>query len=193
MTLPLKSLARGIWWLVVLRGILAIIFGIIALIAPAAALTGIAIVFGAYALVDGIMAIVHAVRTRKAAARWGWLLVQGVISLAAGLTALIFPGIAALFGGLFVIWTIVFYSVMHGAAGIASAAGAQTGRARTWGIAGGVLTLVFGVLLAILTFVTPGATILGLIWTVGIYAILFGVMLIIVGIQLRRGLVALGI
>jgi uncharacterized membrane protein HdeD (DUF308 family) len=193
MTLPLKSLARGIWWLVVVRGILAIIFGIIALIAPDAALTGIAIVFGAYALVDGIMAIVHAVRTRKAAARWGWLLVQGVISLAAGLTALIFPGIAALFGGLFVIWTIVFYSVMHGAAGIASAAGAETGRARTWGVAGGVLTLVFGVLLAILTFVTPGATILGLIWTVGIYAILFGVMLIIVGIQLRRGLVALGI
>lgn len=62
---PLASLAKGVWWLLLLRGILAVVFGVIALLAPAAALTGIAIVYGAYALVDGIAAVVHGVQLRS--------------------------------------------------------------------------------------------------------------------------------
>ncbi len=181
----IADLAKGIWWWVLIRGILAIVFGIIALVAPAVALEAIALVFGVYALIDGVMAVVHAVRIRNTDKKWGWLLLQGIISALAGLAAIILPGFVGVFGGLFVLWTIVIWNIMSGAAGIASAAGAPSGRAKNTGIIAGVLTLVFGIILGVLVLLTPGATILGLVWAVGIYAIIFGVTLIVTAIQVR--------
>lgn len=182
---PLADLAKGIWWWVLLRGVLAIAFGVIALIAPGAALTAIALVFGVYALVDGVITAVHAVRVRNSFTAWGWLLVQGVLSALAGLAALILPGVAGTLGGLVVLWTIVIWNLMHGFAGIRSAAGTGVGQARIWGILAGVLSVLFGILLGILILVTPGATLLGLVWAVGIYAVIFGLMLVIAAIQVR--------
>jgi uncharacterized membrane protein HdeD (DUF308 family) len=184
---PLAAVAKGIWWVVLLRGVFAVIFGIIALAAPGAALTGVVIVFGIYAIVDGVTAVIHALQIRAPGSAWGWLLFQGVVSIVAGLVALVFPALAGVIGGLFALWTIVIYAVMHGAIGIRSAAGLRDGRNRTIGIISGVLTLAFGILLGILTLVTPGATVLSLIWIVGIYAIIFGIMFIVAAIQLRRG------
>jgi uncharacterized membrane protein HdeD (DUF308 family) len=184
---PLATVAKGIWWAVLLRGIFAVIFGIIALAAPGAALTGVVIVFGVYAIIDGVTAAVHAVQIRTPGSGWGWLLFQGIVSIVAGLVAIVFPALAGVIGGLFALWTIVIYAVMHGALGIRSAAGVSDGRTRTIGIVSGVLTLAFGILLGILTLVTPGATVLGLIWIVGVYAIVFGVMFIVIAVQLRRG------
>ncbi|SKA99083.1 Uncharacterized membrane protein HdeD, DUF308 family [Agreia bicolorata] len=188
---PLAAVAKGIWWAVLLRGIFAVIFGIIALAAPGAALTGVVFVFGIYAIVDGVTAVIHAVQIRTPGSGWGWLLFQGAVSIIAGVVALIFPVLAGVIGGLFALWTIVIYAVMHGALGIGSAAGLADGRNRTIGIVSGVLTLAFGILLGILTLATPGATVLSLIWIVGIYAIVFGVMFIIAAIQLRRGVTTL--
>lgn len=173
--------------MVLVRGLLAIIFGVIASIAPGAALTGVAIVFGAYALIDGVTTLTHAVQTRRSDKRWGWLLLQGVVSVLAGLVAWFFPGVAGVIGGLVVLWTIVVYAIMHGALGIASASGVASGPGRNWGVVSAILTLVFGILLAIVIVLTPGATLLGLIWTVGIYAIAFGIMLVVTAFQLRRG------
>ena len=184
-TTPLASLAKGVWWLLLLRGILAVLFGVVALLAPAAALTAVAIVYGAYALVDGIAAIVHSLQLRSTTPRWGWLLGSGVLTALAGLAALILPAFAGFFGGLFVLWTIVFWSIMTGIMGIRSAAGAPAGRARTFGIGSGVVSLVFGVILAISLFLSPDATVLGLIWTVGIFAIVFGVMLVVAAVSAR--------
>lgn len=184
---PLADLAKGVWWLLLLRGILAIVFGIIAILAPAAALTGVALVYGAYALVDGIAAIVHAFQLRATNPRWGWLLASGIVTALAGLAALILPGVAALFGGLFVLWTIVIWTVMTGIMGVRSAAGAASGRGRTIGIVSGVVSIVFGVILGIALLVAPGSTVIGLIWTVGIWAVVFGAMLVGAAISVRAG------
>jgi uncharacterized membrane protein HdeD (DUF308 family) len=184
---PLVSFAKGMWWLVLLRGILAIVFGVVALLAPGAALTAIAIVYGAYAVVDGIAAIAHAVRVRSTNPRWGWLLAGGVASVLAGLVALVLPGLVGAFGGLVVLWTIVIWAVISGVMGLRSAAGASSGRAKTWGIVAGVLSLVFGVILAVAVIITPGATLLSLIWTAGVWAIIFGVVLVVTAIQVRAG------
>src|SRR5690606_32308192 len=143
LTGDLARIAKGIWWLVLLRGIFAIIFGIIAIVAPAAALTGIAIVVGIYLLADGITEIVHAVQTRRSDRRWGWLLFQGIVSMLGGLAAIILPGVAGLVGGLVVLWTIVIYSLMHGILGIASAAGVGEAPGRGWAIVAGVVAIVF--------------------------------------------------
>lgn len=187
LTAPLASLAKGVWWLLLLRGIFAIAFGIIALLAPGAALTGLAIVYGAYALIDGITAAVHAVQIRSSNPRWGWLLVSGVLSALAGLAALILPGLIGAFGGLVILWTIAIWSFINGVMGLRSAAGVHAGRAKTVAIVSGVVSILFGVLLAILVLVTPGTAILSLVWTVGIWAIIFGVMLVVTAIMVRTG------
>lgn len=186
-TSPLASLAKGVWWMLLLRGVLAIIFGVIALLAPGAALVGIAIVYGAYAVVDGIAAIVHALQLRSTNPRWGWLLASGAVTALAGLAALVLPGFAGVFGGLFVLWTIVFWTVITGIMGLRSAAGAAAGRGRTLGIVAGVVSVVFGVILAIVLWLSPEATVLGLVWSVGIWAIIFGAMVVGAAISVRAG------
>jgi uncharacterized membrane protein HdeD (DUF308 family) len=185
-TATFDSLARGVWWWVLLRGVFAIAFGIIALIAPSAALVAIALVFGAYALVDGVFAVIHAIQVRTSVKRWGWLLAEGALSVLAGLAALILPSLAGFFGGLFLLWTVVVWNIATGIAGVRSAAGAQAGRGRTFAIVAAVVSILFGVVLAIAMLVTPGATVLGLIWVVGIYAIVFGAMLIGTAVHVRR-------
>ena len=182
---PLASLAKGVWWLLLLRGIFAVLFGIIALLAPGAALAGLAIVYGAYAIVDGITAITHAVQIRKTNPRWGWLLVSGVLTTLAGLIALVLPGIVGAFGGLVVLWTIVIWSFVTGVMALRSAAGAHAGRGKTVGIVSGILSIVFAVLLAILVLVTPLEAVLTLVWTIGVFGIVFGVMLIATAIMVR--------
>lgn len=182
---PLASLAKGVWWWVLLRGIFAIGFGIIALIAPGAAITAVALVYGAYALVDGVFAIVHAVQVRNSSPRWGWLLLSGILSVLAGLAALILPGLAGFFGGLFVLWLIVFWSFTIGIAGIQSASGAQAGRGKTFGIIAGVVSILFAVVLTVLLLLNPASAVLSLIWVVGVYAIVFGIMLVATAIYVR--------
>lgn len=181
---PLVQLSVGPWWWVLVRGILAIIFGVLALIWPASAFVAIAIVFGAYALVDGITEIVHAIRIRQSSKRWGWLLFAGIVSVLAGIAALILPGLAGVLGGLFLLWTVVFYNITHGVMVIGSASGAE-GKGRTWAIVAGVASILFGIALGILVWTVPEAALFGLIFAIGIYAIAFGVMLAIAAIQAR--------
>lgn len=183
---PLAGLVKGVWWWVLIRGILAIAFGVVALISPAVALTAIAIVFGAYTLVDGVMLAIAAIQTRKTTKGWGWVLAQGILSVLVGLAALILPGLVGALGGLVVLWTIVFWNIMTGIASIQAATKAEAGSAKTWMIVAGVVSLVFAVILAIAVLATPGVTLLGLIWAVGIYAIVFGIMLIVTAIHVRR-------
>lgn len=182
---PFVDLTKGVWWWFLIRGILAVAFGIIALVNPGSAILAFAIVFGAYAVVEGVVTAVQAVRGRNELKSWGWLLVQGILSVIAGAVAFIVPGLVGVLGALVLLWTIVIWNIMHGAAGLRSAAGAASGSAKTVGIVAGILTILFGILLGVLIIVTPGAALLGLVWLVGIYAIVFGIMLSIAAFQVR--------
>jgi uncharacterized membrane protein HdeD (DUF308 family) len=193
MTTPLAPVTKTLWIAVLVRGILAIAFGIIAIIAPVAALSGIAIVYGVYVLVDGVTTLVHAVRSRSTDPRWGWLVVQGVLSVIAGLVVLVFPAAAGTLGGYVVLWTIVIFSVMHGVTGLMSAAGASATRGRASGIVSGVVSILAGVLLGVLTLVTPHATLFALASLVGAGALLFGVVLIVTALRVRRGIATAGL
>lgn len=185
-TEDLTKIAKGLWWLVLLRAIFAVIFGIIAVVAPFAALTGIVIVLGIYLLMAGITEIVHAVRIRNADRRWGWLLFQGIISVLGGLAALFLPGLAGLVGGIFILWTVVVYAAIHGVLTLVSAAGVGSGSAKGWAIFSGIVSILLAIVLGIFTILTPGSTVLSLIWVVGIYAIIFGIILIAAAIRARR-------
>jgi uncharacterized membrane protein HdeD (DUF308 family) len=87
---------RGLWWLVLLRGILAILFGLFALFTPGTALLALVFVFGAYAILDGVTALVVGIRHRGEDRHWVWHVVQGVVSVLAGIIAFVWPGVTVL-------------------------------------------------------------------------------------------------
>ena len=71
------------WWLILLRGIAAIVFGILAFIWPGITLLTLILFYGAFALVDGVLALAHAIMGGNVGSRW-WLALVGIAGIAAG-------------------------------------------------------------------------------------------------------------
>jgi len=182
----LRALARSIWWLVLIRGILAVVFGVLALALPTVALLALVFTFAAYAIVDGVANIAHSFRVRGQDARWGWLLAQGIVSVIAGIVAFIFPLTAGFVFGLWALVIIGIYAIMMGISGIPASASIAAGGSRVLGYVLAILSIVAGIVILIVAVVSPLAGILNLIWLVGVYAIIFGVLLIVLSIQARR-------
>jgi uncharacterized membrane protein HdeD (DUF308 family) len=170
-------LARN-WWALAVRGVLAVLFGLIAFIVPGVTLAAIVLLFGAYAVVDGILSIVAAVRALEHHERWGGLLLEGIVDLVAGAIAFVWPAATA-FALLFL---VAFWAIVTGVLEIVAAIRLRKDVKGEWLlILNGVLSLVFGgVLLAI-----PGAGLLVIVWWIGAYAIVFGVILIALAFKLR--------
>lgn len=174
---PFRSLLKQIWWVVLLRGILAVLFGVVALVWPGITVWALVVVFAAYAIIDGIVLVVQSVRDKPEG--WGWWLAMGVVSVLAGLVALFWPGITALA----LLYVIAFYAILFGITGIIG--GIRFRKVPesgwVWSVLAGVVAVLFGIVLLIF----PGEGILSLIVLLGIYAILFGVLLIILAFQAR--------
>ena len=101
------------WWVVALRGVLGIIFGVIALIWPGITLLSLVLLFSAYMLVDGILAIVSAVRAARSGHRWLLLVAEGLLRIAVGVLAFLWPEITVLaFVIIMAVWSIVSGSMM---------------------------------------------------------------------------------
>src|SRR3954451_24389467 len=84
------------WWLFTVRGVVGIIFGLIALIFPGPTMLSLVIVFSAYMLVDGVAGIISAVRALRRNDRWGLLAFEGLLDIAVGIAAFLWPGITVL-------------------------------------------------------------------------------------------------
>lgn len=177
-----SNLARQLgsnWGWILFRGIAGIVFGVLALLLPwITALTLVAL-FGAYALVDGIFAIISIFTGRRVGAPWWALLIEGLLGIVAGLLALLLPieawitlagfmGGWLIAGGLVEIFTAV--RLMHDIDN------------EWWLILSGALSIIAGVLL----FVRPFAGGVAVVYVLGIYAILFGVMLTAFALRVRK-------
>jgi uncharacterized membrane protein HdeD (DUF308 family) len=158
--------------------VIAILFGLAALLRPGIALEALILLFGAYALVDGVFSIVGVFGgTRSGTPRW-LLLLEGAVSILAGLIAFIFPGLTAVA----LLYLVAAWAVVTGLAQIATAIRLRQEITGEWAlILGGIVSVIFGLLLAVL----PGVGILSLIWLVGAYAVMFGVLLLVTAFQVR--------
>ena len=174
----LKSIANSVWWLVLLRGIFMAIFGIIALVSPGIALLTLVWLFGLYAILDGIAAIVIGIRTRGEP-HWVWTIVQGVVSVLAGIIALIWPGLTALA----LLFVVAFWAIVLGIGEIGGAFASRRSGSTAWGwtLAAGILNVIFGVVLLI----WPAGGILALVWLVGIFTLAGGIALIVLAFKVR--------
>lgn len=183
--IEVSKFIKSVWWLVLLRGIFAIILGILAFIWPAQTAVAFVWVFGIYAIVDGIMNIIHAVSNRKSDPAWGWLLTIGIVGLIAGIVVLIWPVAAGALALLVLLWIIAIWAVVGGIFGIPAAASLASGGAKALGIVLAALSIIFGIVLVVLLFTTPTSALIGLIYVLGAYAVLSGVVLVVIAFQAR--------
>lgn len=171
------SLVRN-WWSLVIRGMVAIVAGVIAFAWPGITLLGLVFVFAAYSLIDGILSLAGAVRAAGAHERWGALVFEGVVGIAAACVAVGWPGITILA----LVYVIAAWALVTGVLEIVAAVRLRKYISGEWLLAlGGVASIVFGILIAIAPL--AGALVIAL-WF-GAYALVFGIILIALGFRLR--------
>jgi uncharacterized membrane protein HdeD (DUF308 family) len=172
-----RLLARH-WWAVALRGAAAVIFGILALVATRSTLIVLIAFFGAYALIDGVIAVFLAFRGRENNRNWGWLLAEGIAGILIGIITFRWPGVTAVV----LLAFIAVWAIITGAMEIFEAIELRRVINNEWLlILSGVASVIFGLLLLLF----PAAGALTLVWLIGIYAIIFGALLLGLSWRLR--------
>lgn len=166
------------WWVIAIRGLFAIVFGILAFVWPGITLAALILLFGAYALVDGIFSLIGGFRMAGREGRWWVMVLEGVAGVAVGLLTFFYPGLTAIV----LLYFIAAWAVITGVLEIIAAIRLRKEiEGEFWMALAGIASVIFGVLL----FVQPGAGALAVLWIIGVYAILFGVFLILLAFRLR--------
>lgn len=167
------------WWLLALRGLAAVLFGIMAFAWPKITLLTLMYLFGIYALLNGVLAFTLAYRAPKGYPRFGLLIMEGLLSIAAGVIAFLMPGMTAL--ALLVL--IATWAIVTGIFEIIAAVRLRKVITNEWlMILAGIASVAFGVL----ALLQPAASTLVLVWWIGAFAMVFGILLIALAFRMRR-------
>ena len=167
------------WWALVVRGVLGLIFGAFAIAMPAAAFAVIVLAFGAYVFIDGLFNIVVALRDARGERGWWTLLLSGIAGVLTGVATVVAPAVTALV----LLYVIAGWAIVTGALEIAAAVRLRREITGEWLLAlQGALSIAFGVLVMI----APLAGALAVVLLIGAYAFVSGVVLLALGVRLRR-------
>jgi uncharacterized membrane protein HdeD (DUF308 family) len=161
------------WWVVLLRGLLAILFGFLAFSWPGLTAVILVTIWGVYALFDGIVGIIAGIK-----GKWGSLVLLGVLSILAGAVALIWPGLTAIT----LLWVLAIWIIVAGVMQIAAAVRLRKEVQGEWmWILSGILMVVLGLVF----FMRPGAGILSVTWLIASLAIVWGILLVMLSFRLK--------
>jgi uncharacterized membrane protein HdeD (DUF308 family) len=170
----IKSTATSL----ILRGVLAIAVGIIALAWPGVTILALVILFAVYAFIGAGLRAVEAFSSVTAGPVFGNLLL-GLLDLAAGVVAVVWPGVTALA----LVLIVAFWAFTGGFLEIFAAfRSGETAGTRALFILGGLVSVAFGVVL----FSRPGLGAVTLALLFGLFNLTSGFSLIVMGIQARR-------
>ena len=172
-TFPLIDAFAKNWWVLLVRGLFAVLFGVMAFVRPGPTLVALVFLYGAYSLVDGVTALWTGVSARA----W-WLMLSGVVGIIVGIVTFLYPGITALA----LLYLIAAWAVIRGVFEIVAAIELRKVITGEWAlILGGIFSIIFGVVLV--AYPAPG--VLALVWLIGAYALVFGVTMTVLAFQLR--------
>jgi uncharacterized membrane protein HdeD (DUF308 family) len=174
-----ESKRKQAGWAMALRGIVAVIFGIIALRYPSTAAGAFVIIFAVFAFADAILEFWVAGTLGRMGQRWGWYVFGALVSIAAGVIALAYPR-ATFFA---IVILVAARAIVTGFMELGAAISWRTLDSRWLLGLTGVLSIIFGILL----FASPSAGAIALLWTIGVYAIAFGILLVGLGVGITRG------
>jgi uncharacterized membrane protein HdeD (DUF308 family) len=166
------------WWVILLRGVAAVVFGALAFFWPGATLLALVFVWGAYAIIDGAFALYMTYLAARQQLRWWPYLLEGLLGIGAGVVAFARPDITALA----LLYLIAAWAILTGIVEIFAAVDLRKVFQQGWllGLAG-ALSIAFGVLVAL----RPDAGALAVVWTIGAYALFFGITLIVLAFQVH--------
>jgi len=174
----LAKTVRDHWWVLLIRGVIGIVFGALFIFYPQMSLVALIYLFGAYAFVDGIFAAIQALRLGVHSDRWWPLLFEAIVGIAVGIVFFRFTGLSAVA----IAFTIAVWAIATGIFEIVAAFRFEGGGGAPWLLGlGGVLSIIVGVIFAI----APGPALLAYVLVLGIYAIIFGIMLLVWAFRLR--------
>jgi uncharacterized membrane protein HdeD (DUF308 family) len=169
------------WWMTVLRGVFWILFGIVILARPGISLLSLTIAFGIIMFADGVVNVAHAFSGRKVHEDWWVLLLVGLTGIGVGALTFYSPRATAIA----LVFYVAIWAIATGLLEITAAIRLRKQLAgEVWLILAGLASVIFGVLL----IAQPAAGALTLLWLFAVYAIAFGVMLILLAFRVRRGL-----
>jgi uncharacterized membrane protein HdeD (DUF308 family) len=173
----LLALARS-WWALLVRGAAAILFGVLAFVWPGLTVLALVFLFAAFAAVDGIFALVAAWRAAEGRRQWWPLALEGVAGIGVAVITAVWPDATA-FALLFLIAAWAFAT---GVLEVAAAIRLRKVIEGEWLLAlVGVASIVFAALILIF----PGEGAVAIVWAIGAYAVVFGILLIALGLRLR--------
>lgn len=167
------------WWMLALRGGIAVAFGLLALLLPGMTLLVLIALFATYAMFGGAVWAVGAIRNRKVDDHWWVLLMAGLAGIGAGLIALVHPTLTALV----LILLIGANALISGVLDIVIAVRLRRRIQGEWLL---VITGIASILFGVIVFLYPlNAGALALVWLVGIYAIVTGLLLLALAWRVR--------
>ncbi len=166
------------WWALALRGVFAILLGLAAFVLPGVTLAVFVALFGAYAIVDGVLAIIAGVRAAERHERWWSPVLKGLAGIVAGVLAFVWPALTTLA----LLYLIAAWAIVTGVLEIVAAIHLHRAHGEWLLVLNGILSVLFG----LFVIVWPGAGVLTLLWMIGVYAIVFGVVLLVLAFRLRN-------
>ncbi len=180
--LPSTDLAGALsrkWWLLLLRGVFAILFALLTWVWPGASLAALMLVFGIYVLADGVLGIWSAIAGRRENRHWWVLLLWGLVSAVVGVLTFLMPGVT----GLVMLMYIAAWAIITGLLQLVAAIRLRKEIQGEWlmGLSG-LLSIVFGGLLV----AKPGAGMLAVAWLIATYAFLLGLLLVMLAFKVRK-------
>jgi uncharacterized membrane protein HdeD (DUF308 family) len=161
-----------------IRGAIAIVLGIVALMLPGPTFLALTFAFGLYAFVDGVSALTMLFDKRARLSR-GWLLLEAIAGILVGIFTAIWPTIAALN----LAFVVAAWAIVTGVFKIVNAFRLRKVIHREWLlILSGIASIIFGGIL----MVSPLIGVIGMMWAIGIFGLVFGAMLIGLSIRVRN-------
>ena len=175
----LAGILRRTWWLLLLRGLMAIAFGVLSWVQPGISLAALVMLFGVYALIDGVAGVWASMAGHNDDGHWWVLLLWGVVGVGVGTLTLSAPGLTALA----LLFYIALWAVATGVLQIVAAVRLRKEIEGEWMLGlGGLASVAFGLVL----MARPMAGAVALLWIIATYAIFFGLLLVVLAFKARR-------
>jgi uncharacterized membrane protein HdeD (DUF308 family) len=174
----MSSFYQRSWWSLMIRGILAAIFGIVALTAPAKTLDFLIVLFGIFVLVVGLVATIGAIMHRRESDNWWLILIPGIAGIVIGVISIAMPA----FTEAVIIYLIAIWALVSGIGQLYSAMKIRKDVEGEWMP---ILIGIVSIVLAVLLFVRPLEAAATVMWLVGLFVLVIGILWIVMGFRVR--------
>ena len=172
----LNPLSRH-WWAFLARGLCAVVFGVLTWVWPDMTVRVGMVAFGAFALANGVLSISKAVDSwEEKDDRWIFVL-EGILGVGMAIVTLFAPEVTAVV----LLFYIAAWTLAMGLMEIVIAIRLRKEiEGEFWLFLAGLVSVI----LAVLLMLFPGRGILGLVWGLATWAVVFGVLLVVLSLRL---------